>query len=61
MLHQKWTNDHSVPTSVVHYMTSIQDRLSQIKKLANDNEQKNKVKYKSCYDRKAKERTFRAG
>ena len=42
-------------------MTSIQDRLSQIKELANENEQKSKVKYKSCYDRKAKERTFRAG
>ena len=50
MLRQKWTGDQSAPTSVVHYMTSIQDRLSQIKELANENEQKNKVKYKTCFD-----------
>ena len=49
MLHQKWTDDHSVLTSVVHYITFIQHRLSQIKILANDSEQKSKVK----------ERTFR--
>ena len=61
MLHQKWTNDQSVPTSVVHYMISIQDCLSQTKELASENEQKSKVKYKSCYYRKAKKRTFRAG
>ena len=59
MLHQKWTNDHSVLTSVFHYMAFIQDHLSQMKELANGNEQKSKVKYKICYDRKAKERTFR--
>ena len=43
MLCQKWTNDYSVPTSVVQYMTSIQDHLNQIKELANDNKQKSKV------------------
>ena len=60
MLRQKWAGDQSAPTSVVHYMTSIQDRLSQIKELANENEQKNKVKYKTCFDRIAKEREFQA-
>ena len=54
-------NDQSVPTNVVHYMISIQDCLSQTKELASENGQKSKVKYKSCYYRKAKERTFRAG
>ena len=61
MLRQKWTGDQSALTSVVHYMTSTQDRLSQIKELANEKEQKNKVKYKTCFDRRAKERSFRPG
>ena len=52
ILRQKWTNDQSVPISVVHYMISIQDCLGQTKELASENEQKSKVKYKSCYDKK---------
>ena len=54
MLHQKWTE-----CGVLYDIHSRS--LSQIKELANENEQKNKVKYKTCFDRRAKERSFRPG
>ena len=54
-------NDQSVPDKCCSLYDIHQDCLSQTKELASENEQKSKVKYKSCYDRKAKERTFRVG
>ena len=58
MLRQKWTSDQAAPTSIVEYMTSIQDRLSQMKELAEENEISSKDKHKIHFDKKAKVRSF---
>ena len=61
MLRQKWTSNQAASTSIVENMTSIQDRLSQMKELAEENEISSKDKHKIHFDKRAKVRSFRPG
>ena len=61
MLRQKWTSDQAALTSIVEYMTSIQDHLNQMKELAEENEISSKDKHEIHFDKKAKVRNFRPG
>ena len=60
-LKDKWTGSATTPKNVIAYITLIQDRLDGIKGLAKEKEEIKKKDHKECFDKKARERTFRKG
>ena len=60
-LKEQWTAKEGVPTDIVMYITTVQDRFEELQKVSRDREEEQKAKYKHQFDRKARTRSFQPG